>query len=256
VIAAREVSVAIGDRRLLDQVSLTVEAGELVVLAGPNGAGKSTLLAVLGGDRRPTSGVATLAGTSPHELGPARLAARRAFLPQRPRLTAAFTVAEVIALGGAVDAAARGRALAAVGLDGLGERLYPTLSGGEQRRVQLARVLAQLGDGGDRALFLDEPTAALDPRQQHRVMALARRAADLGHAVVVVLHELTLALAYADRIALLAHGRLIACVPPRRVTEGHLALTYDTEFELVALPSGARAAIARADAPPRSGGHL
>jgi ABC-type multidrug transport system ATPase subunit len=76
VIAAREVSVAIGDRRLLDQVSLTVEAGELVVLAGPNGAGKSTLLAVLGGDRRPTSGVATLAGTSPHDSG--RRAWRRA----------------------------------------------------------------------------------------------------------------------------------------------------------------------------------
>ena len=246
MIVADDVVIAAGGRRLVDGVSLAVAHGEVLALVGPNGAGKSTLLSALAGDRRLARGRISLGGHDVAALSPAALSRLRAVLPQRAALTAGFTALEVVRLGSdRGDADAAHRHLSAVALGHATERLYPTLSGGEQQRVQLARVLTQLGERPGCALLLDEPTAALDPHHQHRVLGLARQVAAAGHAVVVVLHDLTLALGHTDRIALLAAGRLLACEPPRAITAARLRQAFGVDFDLISTRGGALAAIAR-----------
>ncbi|MEO8699825.1 MAG: ATP-binding cassette domain-containing protein [Kofleriaceae bacterium] len=102
-------------------------------------------------------------------------------------------------------------------LEAFAERLYPSLSGGEQQRVQLARAFAQLAVAPRAVLMLDEPTSALDPRHQQLALNLARRAAAAGHAVIVVIHDLTLAARWCDRLVLLSAGRLVGAGPPAEV---------------------------------------
>lgn len=246
MIAVRGAVVRAGRAVLLDGVDIDVARGEMVALVGPNGAGKSTLLRAIAGDIALAAGNVRLDERPVAALSAAERADRRAVLPQRSGLAAGFTAAEVVELGlrgapreaGARRAAAR-RRLDEVELGHLADRSYPTLSGGEQQRVQLARVLAQLGDGGGRALLLDEPTAALDPRHQHVVLRLARRAADTGHAVVAALHDLSSAARWADRVALLDQGRLAADGPPGEVLQRDLLReVFAVDFDLVPHPSG------------------
>ncbi len=219
MIEARNVSVFAGTRALLDGASLRVERGELAAIVGPNGAGKTTLLSVLAGDRVPDRGSAHLAGRDLRDWPVDALARVRAVLPQHSQLSFSLTALDVVRLGrtphrtrgdevrAAVDALAAASALH------LRDRDYQTLSGGEQQRVQLARALAQL-DGDDRCLLLDEPTASLDLEHQHAVLATAARLARTGAAVVAVLHDLNLAARYADRVAVLAGGVVLACDAP------------------------------------------
>ncbi|MEJ7596973.1 MAG: heme ABC transporter ATP-binding protein [Kofleriaceae bacterium] len=240
VLAARGLSVHAGRAVLLDEVDLAIAAGELVSIVGPNGAGKSTLLGALAGDRRPTRGAVVLHGRDLTTLSVAELARSRAVLPQRSQLALAFTAIEVVQLAGpTIDRALARRCLADVALEPFADRVYPSLSGGEQQRVQLARVLAQLAASPRAALLLDEPTSALDPRHQRIVLGLARRAAAAGHAVVVVVHDLTLAARWCDRVVLLAGGRLVADGPPGAVfTAPALAAAYETPFELLTGEAG------------------
>ena len=240
VLVARGLSVQAGRAVLLDDLELAISAGELVAIVGPNGAGKSTLLGALAGDRRPARGAVFLHGRDVKALSVGELARARAVLPQRSQLALAFTAVEVVQLAGpTIDRAIAVRCLGEVALDAFADRAYPTLSGGEQQRVQLARVLAQLAGSPGAALLLDEPTSALDPRHQRLVLGLARRAAAAGHAVVVVLHDLTLAARWCDRIVLLAGGRLVADGPPRAVfTPAMLGAAYDTPFELLTGEAG------------------
>jgi iron complex transport system ATP-binding protein len=228
-----------GVATLLDGVDIDLRAGEVLAIVGPNGAGKSTLLGALAGDRQLASGRVTIGGRDVREARPAELAKLRAVLPQRSTLGVAFTAAEVVRLADhrVSDAVAR-RHLADVELEHLADRTFPSLSGGEQQRVQLARVLAQLvahaSDGVGAALFLDEPTSALDPKHQQLVLRLARGAASRGHAVAVVLHDLTLAARWADRVALLARGRLVAMgVPEDVLASPQLAEAYGVTFEML-----------------------
>jgi len=235
VICAQGVTVRAGASTLVDAVDLDIADGELVAIVGPNGAGKSTLLGALSGDRKIASGRVTLAGTNVHTASPARLARLRAVLPQRSSLTLAFTATEVVCLGHrAVGAPLARQHLRSVELAAFADRTYPSLSGGEQQRVQLARVLAQLAHHPGAAMLLDEPTSALDPRHQQLVLSLAREAATRGHAVAVVLHDLTLAARWADRIALLARGMLLASGAPSAVMDpALLATAYATPFEVL-----------------------
>ena len=219
MLQGRNISVRIGERTLLDGVSLTLAPGEVVALAGPNGAGKSTLLRVLAGDLTPTGGEVTLDGRPLARYRARELALRRAVLPQQTLMQFAFTAREVVAMGrhphdtrrdAPDDEAIIAAALLRTETAPLAERAYPSLSGGEQGRVSLARVLAQEAP----SLLLDEPTAALDLRHQQAVMAIARELAREGATVLAVLHDLNLAAAYADRIALMHAGRLVADGPP------------------------------------------
>jgi heme transport system ATP-binding protein len=209
------VSVTIRTKRLLHDVSLTVEPGEVLVLVGPNGAGKSTLLRVLAGDIVPASGRVLLDGKPVHEYHPRELARRRAVLPQQTVVQFGFSAREIVEMGrgerrGEGDDAIVTRSLDRTDTLHLAERIYPSLSGGEQARVTLSRVLAQEAP----ILLLDEPTASLDLHHQQMVMEVARELAASGARVVAILHDLNLAASYADRIGLLREGRLTAIGTP------------------------------------------
>ncbi|WP_424887978.1 heme ABC transporter ATP-binding protein [Streptomyces sp. XH2] len=224
---ARSLSVRLGGRAVLDGVDLGVAAGEVLALVGPNGAGKSTLLAALAHDLPAAAGEVRIDGEPATAWSAAELALRRAVLPQSAELSFPFPVEEVVRMGrapwagtpaeGEDDAAVR-EAMAAAEVTGFASRPFAALSGGERARVALARVLAQRTP----LLLLDEPTAALDLRHQELALRICRERAAAGAAVVVVLHDLGLAGAYADRVAVLHGGRVAAEGPPARVLEAEL----------------------------------
>ncbi|MFE6965322.1 heme ABC transporter ATP-binding protein [Agromyces sp. NPDC057679] len=237
----RALTVRIDEALLLDEVDFRATAGRLHALIGPNGAGKSTLLGVLAGDRRPSSGSVSLGG---RELGgwPLReLARARAVLTQEHQVSFPFPVREVVEMGRhpwartaeADDDDAVDRAMAATDVTHLGLRTVPSLSGGERARVALARVIAQQAH----VMLLDEPTAALDLRHQEDVLRLARAHAEAGDTVVVVLHDLNLAAAYADDVTLLDRGRVVTSGSPAEVlTAERIEAVYGQPVEVVPHP--------------------
>lgn len=239
---ARQLTVQRRDKTVLVDVDLDVVAGEVVALVGPNGAGKSTLLAALAGEQLPARGEITLDGRPLAEWTPVQMAQRRAVLPQSHAVGFPFTTRQIVAMGRApwartaradLDDACIAAAMAECDVTGFAARAFPTLSGGERARVALARVLAQ----DTATLLLDEPTAALDIGHQETVMRLARARAAQGVAVVVVLHDLGLAAAYADRIAVLDSGRIAADGPPRGVcTPELLSRVYAHPVEVLDHP--------------------
>lgn len=220
-------SVRLGQRLVLDSVGLTAHAGEVVALVGPNGAGKSTLLAALAADLPAGSGEVRIDGRPAAAWSAPELALRRSVLPQSAALSFPFPVEDVVRMGRAPwagteredeDDAAVAAAMAATEVTRFAGRPFSALSGGEKARVALARVLAQRAP----LMLLDEPTAALDLRHQELVLRICRDRAAAGDAVVVVLHDLGLAAAYADRAAVLHAGRIAELGPPDEVFGGEL----------------------------------
>ncbi|MFD5294825.1 heme ABC transporter ATP-binding protein [Streptomyces mutabilis] len=251
---AEGVRVHLGGRPVLDGVVVTVRAGEVLALVGPNGAGKSTLLGVLAADVPAAEGVVRVHGRPVADWTAPELALRRAVLPQSASLSFPFPVEEVVRMGRAPwagtdladeDDAAVAEAMARTEVTGFAGRPFSALSGGERARVALARVLAQRSP----LLLLDEPTAALDLRHQELVLRLCRERARAGDAVVVVLHDLALAAAYADRVAVLRAGRIAADGPPARVfSEELLSDVYDQPVEVLPHPrTGAVLVLPRRD---------
>jgi iron complex transport system ATP-binding protein len=219
MIRAQSATVIRSGRRLLDEVSLELKPGEMTVIIGPNGAGKSTLMKALSGELQLSSGRVTYDGMEVSLYNPRQLAARRAVLPQASELAFPFSALEIVRMGavaqGAVDPVAQARlALARVGLAGFEGRPFPSLSGGEQQRVQFARALAQVprpvDRGLPRGLFLDEPTASLDLGHQISVLETARAFANEGGMVLAILHDLNLAAEFADRVIVLSRGQVVA----------------------------------------------
>jgi len=228
----RDLSARIGKRQILQGITLDCAPGQVLAIVGPNGSGKTTLLRALTGDLD-YDGSACLNGAEVAGARPVQMAALRAVLSQATQVSFPFTVLEIVRLGltnGGGDA----RALAAldqVGLSGFAGRMVQELSGGEQARVHLARVLAQVWEpvapDGPRWLFLDEPVAALDIGHQLTVMRMARSFADSGGGVVAVMHDLNLSAMFADRMALIVEGRLAALGRPSEVlTDEHLSCAY------------------------------
>ncbi|GGP75820.1 heme ABC transporter ATP-binding protein [Streptomyces sindenensis] len=226
-VEAAGLSVRLGQRQVLDSVDLTAHAGEVVALVGPNGAGKSTLLAALAADLAPGSGEVRIDGRPAAAWSAPELALRRSVLPQAAVLSFPFPVEDVVRMGRAPwagteredeDDAAVAAAMAATEVTRFAARPFSALSGGEKARVALARVLAQRAP----LMLLDEPTAALDLRHQELVLRICRERAAAGDAVVVVLHDLGLAAAYADRAAVLHDGRIAELGPPEAVFSGEL----------------------------------
>jgi iron complex transport system ATP-binding protein len=238
-LSATGVSVVIDNRAILDSVSLDIAAGELLALVGPNGAGKSTMLGVLSGDLTPSGGSVQLDGRDLGSYSHLELARRRSVLTQENQVSFAFTAAEVVEMGRspwlktpqlAEDDEAIAAALRAADVEHLVARQYSSLSGGEKARVSLARVLAQRTG----IVFLDEPTAALDLRHQEEVMRCAAELAASGRAVVVVVHDLSLAAAYAHRVALISGGQLDAVGTPAEVfTAERIERVYGLAVEIV-----------------------
>lgn len=237
MIKAENIILNIGQRRLLGNINCCLVPGELVCVVGANGAGKSTLLKVLAGDWRPTTGNVFWGSTKLSELSHQTLALHRAVMPQQVQLDFPFRAMDVVAMGRMPHQETRQQthtaALACMALTDtrhLHDRLYPALSGGEQQRVQLARVLAQLWpftQTQPRFLFLDETTASLDPLHQQRVFALARWLTEQNIGVLAVVHDMNLAAQFADRVWLLEEGKIRTSGTPAEVlTEAHIAAAF------------------------------
>ncbi len=226
MLACEGATVRAGRKALVSQVTAQLREGVFTAILGPNGAGKSTLLSVLSGQRRPDEGRVVLDGVDLHVLPAQALALRRAVMPQDSAVAFEFTVREVAELGRYPHRRAPSvdeggivmQALEATGVAALAPRIFNTLSGGEKARTHLARALAQVWsprpDGAARWLLLDEPTAALDLAHQHQALALLRRwAHEQGVGVVAVLHDVNLALRYADHAIVLSRDEPCACGP-------------------------------------------
>jgi iron complex transport system ATP-binding protein len=243
-LTATGVSLRLGGAAILTDVDLTVEAGEVVALVGPNGAGKSTLLGVVSGDLDPDAGAVLLDGRPITARPPRQLARERAVLLQRQALAFGFRVEEVVRMGRAPwyrtpaeddDDRLVAESMERADVAPLALRLFPTLSGGEQARASFARTLAQAAP----LLLLDEPTSSLDIRHQEAVLEVARDVATHGAAVVVVLHDLSLAAAYADRVCLLSGGSVAADGRPREVlTDELLTRVYEHPIRVVDVDGG------------------
>ncbi|NOY99072.1 MAG: heme ABC transporter ATP-binding protein [Chloroflexi bacterium] len=238
-------SVSYGARRVLHEVSLDVQAGEVVALIGPNGAGKSTLMRAVSGVIPAEGGRIRTNGDDLPALSPMQRARYLAVVPQSAALPPAFTVWETVLLGrtpylnflGQVSPADREtvrRALERVDALELAERRVGELSGGEQQRVLLARALAQ----STPILLLDEPTAHLDLQYQASLLSLVRELAHTDNlAVLAALHDLNLAARYADRVVLLVEGRVIASGSPQQVLRPDLiSQAYDWPVQVVRHP--------------------
>ena len=248
---AQDISVSIGKSVLLNQVSLAVEPGQFVAVIGPNGAGKSTLLKVLCGDREPQAGHVHLDGHPLDHWTPIESAKRRAILPQQTVLTFSFTVLEVVLMGRfphvqsterPIDYDIARMALDKAGVLELEDRLYPTLSGGEQQRVQFARALAQIWESTDhqnRYLLLDEPTSSLDLAHQHRLLSLTQSLTQQNIGILCILHDLNLAAQYADTVLILKKGHPVASGPPFAVlTAPIISDAFDIEVQQIIHPTG------------------
>lgn len=231
IIRASDVGVKIGSAQILRNVSMDLRIGEVLAVVGPNGAGKSTLLSVLAGDRT-YSGSVVVGEKNLQDYRPPELALQRAVLRQDNPLSFPFSVLDVVKMGRAPwqritspaeDERIIAQEMSRVNIVRFAERIFPSLSGGERARVSLARVLTQRTP----ILFLDEPTAALDINYQEHVLAIARQVARTGTAVLVVLHDLAAAAAYADRVLLLADGERQALGTPEEVfTSARLSQVY------------------------------
>jgi len=248
MIEAESIIVRAGKRDILAGVAARIEPGRVTAIVGPNGAGKSTLLKAITGETPIAAGSIRLDGKDIRTVPASRLAARRAVLPQSSSLAFPFTVHEVVRLGvnGLREAGAiRDRvsaALARVDLAGFGGRYFQELSGGEQQRVHLARVLCQVWEpcpgGVPNYLFLDEPTASLDLRHQILTLDTARRFARAGGGVVAILHDLNLAALYGDHIIVVDEGRIALEGPPQSVlTDEMLRTVFGVSLRVGSAPS-------------------
>lgn len=212
---------------LLQDISLSLDAGTILALAGPNGAGKSSLLQLISGGIHPESGQSSLNGINLTEWSAQERARHMAFLPQMSLLNFPYTVEEVVMLGRTphssglqTDRDVVEHALQLTDTSTLRDRLYTQLSGGEKQRTQLARVFAQIFDSEHRPgrlLLLDEPTSALDLAHQQQVLLAVRQLARDGCAIVLVIHDLNLAAGIADQVLVLDNGQQVALGRPEDV---------------------------------------
>jgi len=245
MLIASDIHVSLAGNSVLEGAGFRAEAGLVTAIVGPNGSGKTTLLRAMTQDL-PYQGRITLDGDDLTAIPGWRLATRRGVLPQASRIAFPFTVLEIVRLGlsAAAVPAPESRAsdaLARVGLAGFEGRFYQELSGGEQQRAQLARVLCQVwdpvGPDGPRWLFLDEPVSSLDIGHQLEVMDIMADYAARGGGVVAVMHDLNLTAIYAASVAMLAEGRVMAQGTPEEVlTDVTLSRAYGCALRVNAAP--------------------
>jgi len=237
-LSVESLQVAWRGQTCVQDLSFQVQSGELLALIGPNGAGKSTVLRALA-QLLPHQGRVLLDGEDLARLAPHQRARRLAYLAQGDQVAWPLQVRDFVALGrlphqgrwrlasaSKTDQNAVDAALSAMHLTDMAERHLHALSGGERARARLARAMAVQAP----LLLADEPVAALDPYHQLSVMELLRAQCNTGHAVVVVLHDLTLASRFCDRVLLLQGGQAVACGAPRHVlTPAHLQRVYQVQ---------------------------
>ncbi len=240
-----DVGYRIGTNWLVKEINVAIKYGTLWGLVGPNGAGKSTLLRLISGELLPTTGEIRLFGKPIRKYEPKELARLRAYLQQKRDINFPFTSLEVVLFGRHPylngtketerDVSIAKGALQQVEADMFEGRLYPTLSGGEASRVDVARILTQ----APHLFLLDEPTNHLDPRHQVKILDLCKTICSQGKTVITAIHDLNLASMYAEQLLLLKDGISVACGPPETVlTLGLLSETYGIPFEVLPHPNG------------------
>jgi iron complex transport system ATP-binding protein len=249
MISVENFNLTLSGKAILRAISVEVKAGELFVILGPNGAGKSSLLKVLAGEMEAYKSAVEFHGRALSSYSPRALAQLRAVMPQAVHLDFPFLAEEVVSMAvlHASKAESQQRVHQALNLFDvahLSERNYLTLSGGEQQRVQLARVVVQIlhaaqqakqSDGLPPLLLLDECTSSLDLAHQQQVFQVLRRLAkDYDMAVVAVLHDLNLASQYADRALLLSNGQAYQQGAVHQVlTQQTIETVYQTPVEVI-----------------------
>jgi iron complex transport system ATP-binding protein len=251
MIAASNLSVRLSDKPVLHHVSLEARAGELTAIVGPNGSGKTTTLKAVAGETA-YAGTVRINGHDIATLKPWELALKRAVLPQSTVISFPFTVREIVrmglSIGGGMGTAQTDRiaqeALDAVDLAGFAGRLYQELSGGEQQRVQMARVLCQIWEpvreGEPAFLLLDEPVSSLDIRHQLAIMRLARDFCIRGGGVIAVMHDLNLTAMFADHMIMMKAGQIRAAGAPQDVmTDEIMASVFGCSMRVNVTPDGA-----------------
>lgn len=235
--AARQVGFRVGRKEIITNCSVAVRPGVFTAVVGPNGAGKTSLLKVMSGESAHHTGQVVINGRDIRHTAKKEMARLRGVLPQHTALNFPFTVEQVVAIGRYPHPTTREEnesileeVLALTGLDSFRGRIYHTLSGGEQQRAQLARVLAQVWDRAafPKYLLLDEPTASLDMARQHSTLQVARQALHRNMGVLAIVHDLNLAAQYADELVMMKGGRVVAQGPVAEVlTERLIEDTFE-----------------------------
>ncbi|CAA0081852.1 Hemin import ATP-binding protein HmuV [BD1-7 clade bacterium] len=252
-IRANQVDVFYGRKKVLDNVSFDCQPGEFVALCGPNGAGKSTLLKAVAGDIGVDNGDIRINGSSVCDLTQGQQALMRAVMPQQVDVAFNVQASSVIEMGLLFTEDERERTAIVelvsglLRLDTLLDRSYPSLSGGEKQRIQLARVIAQLLQShcdNDKYLLLDECSSAMDMAMVHLAFSVVRQLVDDGHfgniGVVAVVHDINIASLYADRIVMLHDQRICANGSPRQVvTAQHIERVFNTPVSVMDHPEHA-----------------
>lgn len=251
MLQATNITYTIGSKTILNNISMDAHAGEILVIAGPNGAGKSTLLKILSEKIKLETGCVTINNRNLVQYKPKELAKIRAVLSQSISTGLPFQVEEVIMMGrypyfdeypNEIDRAVVKEIIQELDIEHLSDRAYATLSGGEQQRVQLGRVLAQIwkeekDSAGTKYLFLDEPVSSLDLYHQQTVLQTASRLAQSGYCVIAVLHDLNLISQYAHKVLLLCQGHLEAYGTAEYVfTKDRIKNVYGLDVHLIQDP--------------------
>jgi len=247
VISLTSVAVSLSSRQIVRDVSFKAKPGTVTAIVGPNGSGKTTLLRAITGEVA-YSGSTTINGHEVAKLSPKDQAKRRGVLPQSSHVAFPFTVLEVVGLGrehqvrNSAGKQSMEDALSEVGLGGFGPRIYNELSGGEQQRAQLARVLFQVStakkDDEPKWLLLDEPVSSLDIRHQLLIMKKATDFAALGGGVIAIMHDLNLTSMFADQVCMLRRGQIMAAGSPKEsFTNANVQRVFECNLKVSALPS-------------------
>ena len=243
MIQARNIKYGVGQKSILDDISFTTSPGELMAIIGPNGAGKSTLMKLLCGELPLQKGHITLHGQHIRTYTSLEMARFRAVLAQSNPVSIDFTVYEIVLMGRyphfdgkptPTDLRVVNEVLEEMGMQDLISRSYYSLSGGEQQRVHLARVLAQIYGNPSGILLLDEPINGLDLQYQQIILRKGRQLADTGYTVLCILHDINFAAKYADNILILKNGVCMALgCPAQIISEDNIFNTYNTKVRLI-----------------------
>ena len=244
IIQARQLDIGYGATPVIQGLSFAPPAGQVTALIGPNGCGKSTLLKAFARILKPAKGELTLDGQAYAGLSARDLARKVAFLPQVLPIPEGVSVRQLVAYGrsphnslwGRLSGADQSRVAAAMQrmeLDSLADRALADLSGGQRQRVWLAMVLAQDAD----VVLLDEPTTYLDISHQVELLDLMRELAAEGKTVITVLHDINQACRYADHLAIMQSGKLVADGAPEAVINAErVRQVFDVQVQILREP--------------------
>ena len=245
-IEIRNLSWEVGNKSIIENISLTINRGEIITILGPNGAGKSSFLKLISGDLKGSKGEIFFDESNLDEISIQDRSFMRSVMSQSQEIVYDFSVKEIIEMGwiergistysGDFEEAVN-RISLDCSVNDLLEQSFNTLSGGEKRRVHFARTLVQLwrpsGSDDPRYMFLDEPTANLDILHEQKMMKLIQKKRDEGIGILLILHDLNLAAKYSDKIAIFKNGHLISIGTPQEVlTEETLTDVYDVSMKI------------------------